>query len=551
MALRTTRASPAPGLSPGPAPGGDILRDPLGTDRLLGADPIQRTLVGRNGEHVWGKGIAEAVRAEDDLPLRKRIHLLHSIGQPIVVDGYEDLVTRILAGAFNAPLAVALARFGGRSIGELELEECKFDGGSSVEAPSSSRPEASLSSSSSAGPSASMSSSSSSSSSSVVPATPPVPLMPLVAGDDPKSDTALEQGSKWVDAAGWTEDQLQTYKNTTIGDGHTRDFCRKRCKVSLDRADVLIRRLRDAAAAEAQRLEAERLAVEMGGRDQGRIATALGLIDNWEQRKDKGKYVFEGVAGKEAQFAESLRRIVHRPFELDQADYPICGANAFLHSVCIYAPDSYVHYVLTLLHGGSASLDGLAVKAPEAVRAKKLGTSGRKISVAAWVAMASLRGGSNKRYHKIRRMTSAKVFFQNWHAGIAGMSTTSEISGWFAAMGCKVLAATDNDYSAYLFGSSFTADALVKVGEHYPANEVMLTVNAAQVSTGTVPSQPAKSGGADHVVRLASPVTRSGEDICFTVWTWGTRRQLVIHKSSVGKVVFGYVVAERPGQKKK
>src|SRR5690349_5445073 len=60
------------------------------------------------------------------------------------------------------------------------------------------------------------------------------------------------------------------------------------------------------------------------------------------EKPEVPKLAFPTAAGRERAIGDRSKAIVDDPFRLSQADYPICGANAFLHSVAERQPDVYI-----------------------------------------------------------------------------------------------------------------------------------------------------------------------------------------------------------------
>jgi hypothetical protein len=269
---------------------------------------------------------------------------------------------------------------------------------------------------------------------------------------------------------------------------------------------------------------------------------------------DAPKLAFRSVAGNERAIGGRLKTIVDDPVNLDQRDYPICGANAFLHSVAVRQPEEYVAYVLKLIERGSADIRALHVDSPESVKGKKrlpvqppgAGAPGRRIDIASWVAMASLRASENTFLYKSVARMGGKRGPGLWHAGIKGMSSTKEVAGWFTKAGYTDVDFTDNTVKAYLVGSSAVdANKLVELGGKFPEHEIVLAVNSGQIDVDN-PSQRPTTKGADHFLRLASKVAERGDFAYFRVWSWGAVKEMKVKKEDVPRVVYGYVVAKPP-----
>jgi hypothetical protein len=309
---------------------------------------------------------------------------------------------------------------------------------------------------------------------------------------------------------------------------------------------------------EADRRTFAELGAAQAPRDDARIGAARGLVAEWRDAsasRDPPPIAFPAVKGNQGAIAARLISIVEEPFNLNQEDYPICGANAFLHSLAVRQPDVYVRYVLDLIKTGTAEIGDLNVKSPGAVRGKKLDDRvarerrDRKIDIADWVAMASLRASENPRGYKSVARIGDKRTPGAWHAGIKGMSSTKEIAGWYTKVGYRVVEFTDNTLAAYLGYSDVDAKRLVEIGQQFGACEIVLSVNAAQVRA-KIPSQRPRAKGADHYVRLASGVAERGKDVFFRVWSWGAETDMKVAKEQVPSVVYGYVVAEPPAARR-
>src|SRR5262249_37473696 len=154
---------------------------------------------------------------------------------------------------------------------------------------------------------------------------------------------------------------------------------------------------------------------QMQKRDPSRLGTAKGTIQNFRAERNNApnnNYKFKTADGKQDELADRLEAIVDYPMELNQADYAICGANTFLHSVCVYYPDTFVQYIVDMIKTGSATLadptaqlgNPMNVKSSKETRKKdqktswdddepddKQGPKDRSIHLADWIAMASLR----------------------------------------------------------------------------------------------------------------------------------------------------------------
>jgi len=203
--------------------------------------------------------------------------------------------------------------------------------------------------------------------------------------------------------------------------------------------------------------------------------------------------------------------------------------------------------VLDLVKTGRANIRALHVESPTAVRDKELDVSGRKIDVGSWIAMASLRASENSPLYKsIARMGDRSSWDpRSWHAGLKGMTSIPEIKRWFTRSGFTVAESTDNTLRAYKGYSAVNAARLLALGKRFGEYEVILLVNSGQVKADNPSQRPRESGG-DHYVRLASSVDERDGYLFFRVWTWGEVKNLKVKKDDVGRVVYGYVVAEPP-----
>jgi hypothetical protein len=210
-----------------------------------------------------------------------------------------------------------------------------------------------------------------------------------------------------------------------------------------------------------------------------------------------GRGAFKALSRQ--QVARGAIARLHDPNRIAQGASSLCGPAALVRSVAAVDPVGYVDYVTQLFEFGRAKLHSLEVEAGEDLRAYD---PGNQLDHADWIALASLRDSEN--------------YFFDYQAvdnEFAGITLPSHLEGWFHKVGFTRVVNDTNLIIDKDVSNVRAANELYK--QDY---WVCLFINANMLSSTDMSSG---SFSANHWVVLSSRVRLAGDQIAFTVFSWG------------------------------
>jgi len=147
-----------------------------------------------------------------------------------------------------------------------------------------------------------------------------------------RAPTVLNQEGEEEDAADWSEREIELwmewYGLLSAREQKTYEPSFRALSPLAERVAADKRTFEELGAAAARQVR----------RDPIRILNAKRQVRDWlaaTRSLDRPPVAFWAVNGNEQTIAAHLTSIVDDPFHLNHDDYPICGANAFLHSLAV------------------------------------------------------------------------------------------------------------------------------------------------------------------------------------------------------------------------
>ena len=276
------------------------------------------------------------------------------------------------------------------------------------------------------------------------------------------------------------------------------------------------------------------------------FGSAIALIQQFAARIGTGAFPNLGLS--RSLFAQALMDRVNSPTMLDQGATSLCGPAVFLYNVLKREPEDFARYVIELYETGRGRIRSLEVKA--GVDCRNYRPPGSQVAAVDWVALASLRDGSNSVFD----YDSAAV-------QVGGITLPGTLAGWFSA---AQFSQVENKTNLF-FDSDLST--LVKASQRFSSGSVVCLLIGANMLSG-------RSGDTmipDHWVSLSSPVRIDGTStayllsrgdnvnkdgkvrkagISFDVFTWGetsypvTKRRAGLTVETCIDYFYGYVAAK-------
>lgn len=211
----------------------------------------------------------------------------------------------------------------------------------------------------------------------------------------------------------------------------------------------------------------------------------------------KGRGAFKALSRD--QVARGAIDRVYDPNRISQEASSLCGPAAMVRAVASTDPVAYADYIIQLFEIGQAKLRRLEVEPDEDLRAHDPGV---QINPADWIALASLRDSENWFFD-----------YDEVDDPIAGITFPSSLASWFRRAG----------YTSVFNETNLMVDkdlANIRAAhELYKRNYyVCLFINMNMLDADEMLSG---SFSANHWVVLSSRVTLVGNQISFTVFSWG------------------------------
>jgi hypothetical protein len=221
-----------------------------------------------------------------------------------------------------------------------------------------------------------------------------------------------------------------------------------------------------------------------------------------------------------------LMRIAH-PGILDQGAASLCGPTALMHSVASDRPGEYARFAIDLYEYGKAKLGRLMIEPGK--DARNYSPNG-KIPPVDWLTMASIRDSEN-----------AFFDYDDADKEFAGITLPGELANWFRRAGYSDVKNVTNVVFNKGGGTLDEADRLYAAGYR-----VCLFIGINMLSGR---DQTSGSTTAEHWVVLRSPITRTGENVRLTVFTWGSGNHEVPQSGTLSlenfyRNFYGFVAAK-------
>jgi hypothetical protein len=215
------------------------------------------------------------------------------------------------------------------------------------------------------------------------------------------------------------------------------------------------------------------------------FGSAIALVQKFSTRIGGGAFPNLGVS--RSAFALDLMNRINSPSLLDQRVTSLCGPAVFLYSVLCKDPEVFAQYVIDLYETGQAKIGSLVVKPGSDCR--NYAVVARKIAPVDWVALASLRDGSN-----------ALLDYDEPSVAAGGITLPSAVAGWFRSAGFKSVTNRTNIY--------FDSDlwTLLQANTERGAGAAVCLFVGSNLFSGT----PGGTAIPDHWVALTSAVRIDG-----------------------------------------
>jgi len=190
---------------------------------------------------------------------------------------------------------------------------------------------------------------------------------------------------------------------------------------------------------------------------------------------------------------------VANPSIINQQMAGLCGPVSFLYSVASDAPGVYAKFAIDLFEKGKAKIGRLEIEPGSDCRSYAPPAS---FSQAEWLTAASLRDSEN-------------VFldFENVNQGFQASASTADMVKWFGRAGYN-----DVKYDDNLFWSRGANDIELFNTLYRAGYRIVLRINSKMLKPD---KQTNTSGAGNHFIVLLSPITKTGETVKLTVFTWG------------------------------
>ena len=230
---------------------------------------------------------------------------------------------------------------------------------------------------------------------------------------------------------------------------------------------------------------------------QFRIDYALKLINDFAQAKHRN-IGFPHI--KQADVVKGMTERMNDPRTQSQADANLCGPAAFLYCVLNEHPDYYVNYVIDLFLTGKAHIGALKVE--PSLDCRYYDPPANRIAPVDWIALASLRDSEN-----------TTLTFSSIDDTAAGITMPHSLAKWFRDSG---FSGVKNDTNlVHNKGRKEIEECGQELGLY---RWVVLFVNDNLLYPD---KQTDKSFFPNHWIVLDSAPQFSGDDISFTVYSWG------------------------------
>jgi len=208
-------------------------------------------------------------------------------------------------------------------------------------------------------------------------------------------------------------------------------------------------------------------------------------------------------------FYQSLRERMADPSKISQRTTSLCGPASLMFLSGGRWPERYYRFVSTLYESGSSTLGNLRVKPGEdCLNCNPIGS----ISPADWVALAGIRDSENSLWD-----------YDDVDDEIGGITMPSTLAKWLNQVGFQNVTNETNLYFTKGEDNLRAASELYHTGHH-----VCMLINATAISVA--PSSGDPSGiftSANHWVVLTSEMQFQGNNLSFTIFTWGERARRV------------------------
>jgi hypothetical protein len=335
--------------------------------------------------------------------------------------------------------------------------------------------------------------------------------------------------NKRVDAADWTDEELTKWQTWYFKETPENQ------KTFLKDNNAVLQMIAKRGKAEAKFQESKQAMTRLPGRDE--IDRARELLMGLLAEEPTG-WVFNDIDPIKA--VKELNAAIQEPGAMDQAGFPICGADTYLRIYAIHHPLEYVRFAIDILKTGTGRLGKQTVTAPHEIRARKKFED--EVHISEWIMTASLRSQSNLFFGSITA-TSDFAVGGKWLAGLSGMTTVPEMKGWFQAAGVPAKAMKSEDFTFSLFGGS-DKDTIAEINRLFQQGRaVALAIHGDIVNNPIDHEIPADPGGG-HFVTLASTFVLTGKNYIADAYTWGGAKKMRFTSGQISRAIHGYVAVD-------
>jgi hypothetical protein len=237
------------------------------------------------------------------------------------------------------------------------------------------------------------------------------------------------------------------------------------------------------------------------------------------------------VAQRREEFADRLVTLIQDPTVLDQGPFGFCGGAAFARIWAEDDPEAFVQFALTLYEQGISGIGDLAVVVDdpaaegnqleadfELVLAAASAANKRRPQLAEWLVLGALQNAFNDRWG-------------DWDGSLedddVGVYARTLVP-WLRAAGYRVRSKTRLQGVRPAATLSPTA------------SRVLMLVDAYALGQGHE-----RSGYANHFVVLLDKVRQVGDQVQFTVWTWGQVLDVTTDVETFEDSFYGALVATK------
>lgn len=332
--------------------------------------------------------------------------------------------------------------------------------------------------------------------------------------------------NKREDAAGWTDDELTAWQNWYM------DETPETQEKFLTDNNAVLQMIAKRGRAESEFQQSRQPMTRPP--DQQEIREAEGLLLGLVTEDSSG-WVFSNVDPSKA--VNELYKAIQDPGAMNQAGFPICGADTYLRMYAIYHPLEYVRFAIALLRTGRGRLGRQVVTAPKEIQARKEFSD--EVHISEWIMTASLRSQTNRFFSSITE-ASDYAFGGKLLAGVSGCTTVGEMKGWFHDAGVPDKAIQSD---MWVFGSS-DETTIKEINQLFTQGRAVALAIHGDIVGNPIDHEIASDPLGGHFVTLASTFVLTSNNYIADAYTWGGRKRMCFTRGQIGRAITGYVAVD-------